>query len=776
MTTALVPHVGRLCTGLLILLLGGCAAFRPIQGISAKALPPEYMGESRAGGTTIDLSRLAQVPPRQHYVDAEDVLGIYIEGVLGRPGEPPPVSTPLTPDLPPSIGFPFTVRDDGTISLPMVGAIDVRGLTIRQVEDKLREAYTVERDILKVGQDRIIVTLQRPRQVRVLVLRQEAGGPGGNEFAQGVSINLGQTKRGNGQAIELPIYRNDVLHALARTGGLPGLDAENTIYIIRRQHRNPGEQSWGHDGFAPYHSGHGAPENGWQYPAQPGYGTPAPQQFQGPYGAVPGAVRQRDQPRHASEPPHVLSHQSSGPASPIQLVSHEASDEPTSRLHRPAHLERLDSHNFDQQQATSRQPRWREQLHGHEATEHAPRYWDAAESPVALTAAHTQEHAGHRPQPPQHERHSPYPAGAVISQREMQHPEQMSPRPSPGGYTIAPVHARNFRSGNPLDELRAPAHRIEEDSIEPLHHVPERNVSDRNHFAEIVPTQAWDSGPAYQESFQHEPNPMTLGPMIPPQQPDYSGMPPGGLGNQPGGVGGGRYGGFSPGHQAGTPFPVPPQPVPQSQYNPWSQTQQLPPAVHEMLADPNQWQGMDPYGAIDPTMNNSHVIKIPVRLRPGEQPHIRPEDVILQDGDIVFIESRETEIFYTGGLLGGGQFTLPRDYDLDILGAIAIAQGASQQVSLRQVGGVSAINGDVTISASNVIILRQLPGGQQIPIKVDLYKAIRDPSERVLIQPGDIVMLRYKPLEAVGAFVERNLLESALLGIAAGMLPAGGAR
>ena len=33
---------------------------------------------------------------------------------------------------------------------------------------------------------------------------------------------------------------------------------------------------------------------------------------------------------------------------------------------------------------------------------------------------------------------------------------------------------------------------------------------------------------------------------------------------------------------------------------------------------------------------------------------IKKEDIILHDGDIVFIESRDTEVFFTGGLLGGG--------------------------------------------------------------------------------------------------------------------------
>jgi hypothetical protein len=175
---------------------------------------------------------------------------------------------------------------------------------------------------------------------------------------------------------------------------------------------------------------------------------------------------------------------------------------------------------------------------------------------------------------------------------------------------------------------------------------------------------------------------------------------------------------------------------------------------------------------------NTHVVRIPIRLSPGEMATFNEADVILNDGDIVFIESRETEIFYTGGLLGGGQYTLPRDYDLDVLGAISIASGRQQAGGSGQgignrVGGISAMNQDISVSASDVVILRQLPDGSQIPIKVDLSRALREPRERVLIQPGDYIILQYKPLEAVAAFVERNLLAGSLFGLAAAQVRSG---
>src|SRR5439155_14489177 len=70
-----------------------------------------------------------------------------------------------------------------------------------------------------------------------------------------------------------------------------------------------------------------------------------------------------------------------------------------------------------------------------------------------------------------------------------------------------------------------------------------------------------------------------------------------------------------------------------------------------------------------------HTVRIPLRLRPGDVPSIRPEDIVLRTGDIVFIEAREAEFFYTGGLLPPGQFIVPRDYDLDVVQAVSVVGG-----------------------------------------------------------------------------------------------------
>jgi hypothetical protein len=152
-------------------------------------------------------------------------------------------------------------------------------------------------------------------------------------------------------------------------------------------------------------------------------------------------------------------------------------------------------------------------------------------------------------------------------------------------------------------------------------------------------------------------------------------------------------------------------------------------------------------------------IRIPLRLRPGTPPPFKPEDVILRDGDIVFIEARNTEIFYTGGLLPARQFILPRDYDLDVLQAVAAVAGplVNGAVNFNNLSGSIQTPGLGFPSPSQVTILRRTPCGGQIPIKVSLNRALRDPRERVLIQPGDFLILQQTMGEALAQYTISNL-------------------
>lgn len=158
---------------------------------------------------------------------------------------------------------------------------------------------------------------------------------------------------------------------------------------------------------------------------------------------------------------------------------------------------------------------------------------------------------------------------------------------------------------------------------------------------------------------------------------------------------------------------------------------------------------VNPSEAIRQLPDHIKAIRIPLKLCPGEPIPFTADDVTLNEGDIVFIESRYDEYFYTGGLLPGGRIPMPRDEDLDIIEAIALANG-----SVGGLGGTSSVAvlrsgaglGNV-IPPTRVLILRKLPNGQQLPIRVDLNVAMKDPKERIKIMAGDYIMMYYKPGE-----------------------------
>lgn len=400
---------GCLLLGVVMACAGCSALSSPISGVPAHRLPAQFLPAPKNNLVPIDFSRLGQEAPRQYLVDAGDMLGIYVEGVLGKPDEPPPVHIPeRDSDLPPAIGFPIPVREDGTLSLPLVPALNVRGLTLTQVENLVRKAYTVDQGILQEGKERIIVTLMKKRTYRVVVMRQDSIGQERYDPSKPGSIDFSV----RGRPIMLEAYKNDVLNALAESGGLPGVNAKNEIKILR-----------------------------------------------------------------------------------TNLVDARKRDE----------------------------------------------------------------------------------------------------------------FVRAFYATNCQD----------------------------------------------------------------------------------------------------------------------------PCLCHPPLPD-------------DPA-----IVRIPLRLPPGAVPDFRPEDVILQDGDMVLIEGRETEVFYTGGLLGGGQFPLPRDYDLDVLGAMSIAGSGVGGAARGGTGGVGAFNAMSIggVPPGNLYILRKTPCNGQITIHVDLARAARDPAARPLVQPGDILILQYKPTE-----------------------------
>jgi hypothetical protein len=147
-------------------------------------------------------------------------------------------------------------------------------------------------------------------------------------------------------------------------------------------------------------------------------------------------------------------------------------------------------------------------------------------------------------------------------------------------------------------------------------------------------------------------------------------------------------------------------------------------------------------------------IVIPLRAVPGSPLPFGPEDVVLEAGDVVFIEARVTELFYTGGLLPAGEYVLPRDYDLDVVEAITFVKGTA--VNGAFIGNVLA-GGIVNRGIGNpnpslLTVIRRVPGGGQVPIRVDLNKAIRDSRERLIIAPSDVLILQETAGEAFARY------------------------
>jgi hypothetical protein len=172
---------------------------------------------------TIDLALLGQEQPDSYKLAPGDVLGIWIEWVLGERGALPPVQLAETGKEPPALGYPVPVRENGTLSLPLVDPVRVNGMSIDEAEAAITRAYTEAKQILQPGHERIIVTLMRKRKYHVLVVRQESGAPpitGGASRGglYGTTNILGGGKQGTGHALDLPAYQNDVLNALVAGG------------------------------------------------------------------------------------------------------------------------------------------------------------------------------------------------------------------------------------------------------------------------------------------------------------------------------------------------------------------------------------------------------------------------------------------------------------------------------------------------------------------------------------------------------------------------------
>jgi protein involved in polysaccharide export with SLBB domain len=210
-------------------LLCGCAALtNPVaDGVSVRHLPPELLEPSKEGEQTIPLTMLGRPMPATYRLEPGDVLGVYVEGFLGEKDQTTPLPVHIGSQVLIRDQHRLPVEDDGTIHIPSANSLLVKGMSIAEAREAIR-ALCIQKRVFKQENARALVTLLSPRQYQVLVLRQEAA-----SFSSSTEGPILSSKRGTGHFIDLAANENDVLHALAQTGGLPGLDARNEIVIER---------------------------------------------------------------------------------------------------------------------------------------------------------------------------------------------------------------------------------------------------------------------------------------------------------------------------------------------------------------------------------------------------------------------------------------------------------------------------------------------------------------------------------------------------------------
>ena len=239
------------------LFASGCASWsNPVaNGIPVHLVPDALLASPKSDLETIPLSYLRRSTTDTHLLGPGDILGVYVEGAIGNERELPPVSFPESESLPPSLGFPIPVRSDGTIPLPLIEPINVKGMTVEEAEQAVKYAYTQSKKIFKEDKQRIIVTIIRPRMVRLLMVRkdrvQQSGYQQIPQYLGRQVMPTNANRSNDGFVIEMPATEADVFTALAKSGGLPGDNATNEILIYRNT---------GAEGASAYASQDGAPQ------------------------------------------------------------------------------------------------------------------------------------------------------------------------------------------------------------------------------------------------------------------------------------------------------------------------------------------------------------------------------------------------------------------------------------------------------------------------------------------------------------------------------------
>jgi protein involved in polysaccharide export with SLBB domain len=220
----------------------GCHAITDVhKSIPANRLPCELCTPPREGQTVFPFTALGQEKPAAHLIGAGDQLSIYVFGVIPPGTDQTPVMQRTQPInqryYPPhgsvvgaTTGLPVEVDHTGGVELPLVGQVNLSGLTLPEATEVIKKAYR-DKKVTKEETERVQVSLISARVHRVIVLRDDTPAPNVALVQPG---QVDHIHRGSADVVDLPVYENDLLHALAVTGGLPGTDAAREIWIFKR--------------------------------------------------------------------------------------------------------------------------------------------------------------------------------------------------------------------------------------------------------------------------------------------------------------------------------------------------------------------------------------------------------------------------------------------------------------------------------------------------------------------------------------------------------------
>ncbi len=97
--------------------------------------------------------------------------------------------------------------EDGTISLPLLRPLKVKGLTLDQTRDLIRKSYVEAKILMEDGNQFVspVVTLIREREYKIVVIRQDMGTMGALQGQTGRGAGVqGADMSARGNIVKLP--------------------------------------------------------------------------------------------------------------------------------------------------------------------------------------------------------------------------------------------------------------------------------------------------------------------------------------------------------------------------------------------------------------------------------------------------------------------------------------------------------------------------------------------------------------------------------------------